>query len=187
MANTSDLKVGTVIKYNGENAVVTDLEFRKPGKGGAFYKTKLRYLISNRFAEHTFNSGESVEIIKVETRDFQYLYRDGNNFIFMDAQNFDQIYVDESFLSDDSRFLKENENLQIVFDGDDVMQVIMPNHVNLRVEFTEPGLKGDTATNASKPAKLETGAEIKVPLFVNEGDLIRIDTKNGSYIERVKE
>lgn len=187
MANTSDLKVGAVIKYNGENAVVTDLEFRKPGKGGAFYKTKLRYLKTNRFAEHTFNSGESIELIRVETRDFQFLYKDGNNFVFMDGQTYDQIYVDQSFIGEGERFLKENQDLQIVFDGDEVMQVIMPLHVNLRVEFTEPGLKGDTATNASKPAKLETGAEIKVPLFVNEGDLIRIDTKNGSYIERVKE
>lgn len=187
MANTSDLKVGTVIKFNGENAVVTDLEFRKPGKGGAFYKTKLRYMKSGRFAENTFNSGETVEIIRVETRNYQFLYREGNNFIFMDAETYDQIYVDQVFVGDGAKFLKENQDLQIVFDGDDVMQVLMPAHVNLRITSTEPGLKGDTATNASKPATVETGTEIKVPLFVNEGDLIRLDTKNGAYIERVKE
>jgi elongation factor P len=142
---------------------------------------------SGRFAENTFNSGETVEIIRVETRNYQFLYREGNNFIFMDAETYDQIYVDQTFVGDGAKFLKENQDLQIVFDGDDVMQVLMPAHVNLRITNTEPGLKGDTATNASKPATVETGTEIKVPLFVNEGDLIRLDTKNGAYIERVKE
>lgn len=187
MANTSDLRSGAVIKYNGENCQITDVEFRKPGKGGAFFQVKMRNLRTGNSAEHKYNSGESIELVRIESRPFQYLYKDGNLLYFMDESNYEQIPVEEAAIGEEFRFVKENERVNLSFEGDQVLSVEVPPHVNLRVEYTEPGFKGDTATNVKKPATLETGAEVNVPIFINEGDMIRIDTKTGDYIERVKE
>jgi elongation factor P len=187
MANTSDLRSGAVIKYNGENCLITDVEFRKPGKGGAFFKVNMRNLRTGNAAEHKYNSGESIELVRIETKPFQYLYKDGNLLYFMDQTTYDQIPVEEAAIGEEFRFIKENEEVSLQFEGDQVLSVQVPPHVNLRVTYTEPGFKGDTANNTKKPATLETGAEVQVPIFVNENDLIRIDTSNGNYIERVKE
>jgi len=185
MANTSDLKNGAVIKYNGENCYLVDVEFRKPGKGGAFFQVKMRNLRTGKIAEHRYNSGEKIELVRIEKRPFQYLYQDGDNFIFMHTETYEQIPFPGDQIGEDFKFVKENENVQISFEGDMPLSVEVPLHVNLLITFTEPGLKGDTATNALKPATVETGAQVMVPLFINEGDMIRIDTAQGSYIQRV--
>lgn len=187
MGNTSDLYRGGVMKYEGENCLIVDVEFRKPGKGGAFYKVKLKNLATGKQKEHTFNSGASVEMVRIERKPYQYLYFDGSNYIFMNVDTYEQIPVSDEMLGEQIKFMKENEQVQVSFEGDTPLSVEIPLHVNLRVESTEPGLKGDTATNATKPAKLETGAEVQVPLFIVENDLIRIDTQSGAYLERIKE
>ncbi len=187
MGSTSDLRVGAVVKYLNENCIVIDSEFRKPGKGGAFFKVKMRNLKTGNLKEHTYNSGESIDFVRIEKRPYQYLYKDGANYIFMSNETFDQVPMSEESVAEDFRFVKENQDVYIAFEGETALSVEVPQHINLRITYTEPGLKGDTATNAMKPATVETGAEIRVPLFVNEGDLVRVDTKAGAYIERVKE
>ncbi len=187
MGSTQDFKVGVVLKYNGENCVIVDFDHVQTGRGGAYYQAKMRNIRTGRVAENRFRSGENVEVVSISRRDFQYLYRDGDFLVFMDINTYDQINVSVQSLGDEVRFLKENETVNLSFDGDEVLQVNMPLHVNLRVVQTEPGLRGDTATNVLKPATLESGATVNVPLFVNEGDIVRVDSKTGVYIERVKE
>jgi elongation factor P len=148
----------------------------------------MRVIKTGKVREERFRSGETIEFVRVETRNYQYLYRDGDVFMFMDAESYDQIPVPVEIVGDVAKFMKEGLEVQIARDEkDNVVSVTMPNHVALRVMSTEPGVKGDTATNALKPSTVETGANVNVPLFVNEGDLIRIDTSTGSYMDRVKE
>jgi len=187
MGTTSDLRPGAVINYNNDLCAVLESEHRTPGNLRAFYQVKMRSLATGRLFENRFRSGESIEFVRVERRYYQYLYRDGNSLYFMDPETYDQIPVDSELLGDSINFLKENDIAQIAFQDATVLSVELPPHVNLRIVQTEPGLKGDTATNVLKPAMLETGASTQVPLFINEGDLIRVDTKSGNYIERVKE
>jgi len=187
MGSASDLKKGAVVKYNGENCVVIETQHIKPGKGGAFYQTKMRNLRTGKVVENRFRSEENVDFVRVERRSYEYLYRDADQLIFMDLNSFEQISIPETSIGEEIRFLKENENVLLAFEGETVLSVDVPLHTNLRVIHTEPGVRGDTATNVTKPATLETGAEINVPIFINEGDLIRIDTREGTYIERVKE
>jgi elongation factor P len=187
MGSANDLRRGAIVKYNGENCVVVDTQHIKPGKGGAFYQTKMRNIRTGKVAENRFRADESVEFVRVERHEYQFLYKDGENYIFMNNENFDQIPVHETMLGEEVRFLKENENVSLLFEGDIILDVEVPAHVNLRITQTEPGFRGDTATNVTKPATLETGAEVQVPIFINEGDLIRLNTSDGSYIERVKE
>ncbi len=187
MGSTQDLRVGAVIKYDNENCYIIDCEFRKPGKGGAFFKVKMRNLRTNNLKEHTYNSGETIEFVRIEKRPYQYLYKDGSNFVFMNLDTFDQIPLEEIMVGDQAKFMKENCDVFIAFEGETALSIELLPHINLRITYAEPGMRGDTATNVTKPATLETGAEIKVPLFVNEGDLIRVDTKAGTYIERIKE
>jgi len=186
MGSTSDLKNGGVIKYNNENYVLTNVEFRKPGKGGAFFQVKMRNLLTGKVAEHKYRSGESVQTVRIEKRPYQYLYKDGSMFVFMNNENYDQIHVASEMVGEQYKYMKENDDASLLFEGDTVLAVEIPQHVNLIITETEPGVRGDTATNVTKPAKLETGASVNVPLFINEGDKIRIDTQTGSYIERVK-
>lgn len=185
--STSDLRPGAVINYNGELHVVLESEHRTPGNLRAFYQVKMRNMKTGKLSENRFRSGESIEFIRVERNNYQYLYRDGNALIFMDGGTYEQIPVDAEIVGDGINYMKENQEIQLAFVGTSVIAAELPPHVNLRVEHTEPGLKGDTATNVLKPAVVETGATIPVPIFINEGDLIRVDTRNGSYIERVKE
>lgn len=187
MASTSDLRTNAVIKYNGENHIVLEYQHIKPGKGGAYYQTKMRNMSTGKIAENRFRSGETIEFVRVENITYQYLYQDGDMFVFMNKADFSQINIPAEMVGDQKKFMKENEDVQLQFEGDIVLNVDIPQHVNLRVVHTEPGVRGDTATNVVKPATVESGAEINVPIFINEGDLIRVDTREGTYIERVKE
>jgi elongation factor P len=185
MGDTTDLYKGGYMRYDGNICQITDLEFRKPGKGGAFYKVKLRDIDSGKQKEHTYNSGASVEMVRIERRPYQFLFVEGENYVFMNNETYEQIPIHKDMLADQIKYMSENEICQLAFDGDTVLSVEIPQHVNLEVTQTEPGFKGDTASNTTKPATVATGAEIQVPLFVNEGDVIRIDTTTDSYIERV--
>ena len=185
--STSDLRPGAVINYNGELHLVLESEHRTPGNLRAFYQVKMRNMKSGKLSENRFRSGEAIEFIRVEKNNFTYLYRDGNALIFMDPNTYDQIPVDSEIIGEGINFMKENQDIQLAFVENVVIAGELPSHVHLRVIQTDPGLKGDTATNVLKPAVVETGASVSVPLFINEGDLIRVDTRNGAYIERVKE
>lgn len=187
MATTSDFKVNAMLKFNNDIYSIVDFQHVQTGRGGAYYQTKLRNVKTGKIIENRYRSGENIDMVSVNRRNYQFLYKDGENLVFMSLEDYDQIYVSASILGDEIKFLKDNENVIIAFNDETVLSVDVPQHVNLRVIATEPGLKGDTATNVLKPATLETGASINVPLFVNEGDLIRLDTKTSGYIERVKE
>ncbi len=187
MGTTADLRKGAVIKFNNDPCLVLESEHRTPGNLRAFYQVKLRNLRSGKLLENRFRSGETIDFLRVEKREFQYLYKDGDSFVFMNNDDYEQITVDPKIVGDSAKFLKEGVNVDISLNEGEVMAVDLPSHVNLRVVQTEPGVRGDTVNNVQKPATLETGAQITVPIFVNENDLIRIDTSTGAYIERVKE
>ncbi|HRP02441.1 MAG TPA: elongation factor P [Candidatus Kapabacteria bacterium] len=187
MGTTADLRPGAFIKFNGELAQVLESTHRTPGNLRAFYQVKMRVIRTGRLMENRYRSGESIEFVRVEKKPFQYLYREGNMLVFMDQETYEQIHVQEEVLGEPIRFLKENQDVQISFEENSVLGVDLPPNVNLRIAHTEPGLKGDTATNVLKPATTETGATINVPIFVNEGDLVRVDTATGDYLDRVKE
>jgi elongation factor P len=188
MGSTGDLKQGAVIKYNGENCIVVNHQHvTSSGRGAAYHQVKLRNLRTGKLMENRYRSDESVEFVNISRTDFQYLYRDGEIFYFMNKSTYDQIPVEITLIGEQVRFLKENQEVQIAFEGENVISVDMPLNVVLKVNHTEPGLKGDTATNVLKPAVLETGTTVQVPLFVNIDDMIKVDTKTGDYLERVKE
>lgn len=188
MASTSDIRKGLCIRYNNDIYKIIEFLHVKPGKGPAFVRTKLKSITSGKVLDNTFSAGHKIEDVRVETRNYQYLYSEGDTYHFMNTDDYNQIILSESAL-DSPGLLKEGEVVTILFNTEDNMplSVEMPTNVVLEVVYTEPGVKGNTATNASKPAKVETGAEVNVPLFINEGDKIKIDTEKGSYIERVKE
>ncbi|MBA3987078.1 MAG: elongation factor P [Flavobacteriales bacterium] len=188
MANTSDIRNGLCIKYNHDIYKIIEFQHVKPGKGPAFVRTKLKSVTSGKVVDNTFSAGHKIDEVKVLTNKFQFLYNDGDYYHFMDVEDFTQIQLKESAL-DNPGLLKEGEFVMIMINTEDNMplSVEMPASVVLTVVSTEPGLKGNTATNATKPAKVETGAEINVPLFINEGDKIRVETEKGTYKERVKE
>ncbi len=187
MGTTADLRPGAFIRYNGELCQVIESQHRTPGNLRAFYQVKMRNTRSGKLLENRFRSGESIEFVRVDKKEYQFLYKDGITLYFMDQETYDQIPVNVDTVGDSVKFLKENQNVFINFEGDLVLGVEMPPSVNLRIIHTEPGVKGDTATNVVKPATVETGALVNVPLFINEGDLIRVDTENGAYMDRVKE
>jgi elongation factor P len=187
MPTTSDLKPGIFIKFNNELCQVLESEHRTPGNLRAFYQVKLRVVRSGKLLENRYRSGESIDIVRVETRPFQYLYRDGEFFVFMENETYEQITVDAKIVGDAAKFMKESQEVQVAFEESTPLSVELPAHVTLRITYTEPGFKGDSANNVLKPATLETGAAISIPTFVNDGELIRIDTRTGQYIERVKE
>jgi elongation factor P len=187
MADTSELRNGLILRFKGEPFLVVEFQHVKPGKGGAFVRTTLKNMKTGKVLDNTFRSGESIEVIQIERRKYQYLYKEGEFYILMDNETFDQINVPEEILGDGQVFLKEGDEIQIIYDDQEkIISSEIPMFVNLKVVETEPGYKGDTATNVLKPAKLETGAQISVPLFVNEGDLLKVDTRTGVYVERVK-
>lgn len=186
MADTSDFRNGLIIKFKNDLYTITEFQHVKPGKGGAFVRSTLKSLKSGKVIDNTFRSGESVDIVRVERRKYQYLYRDGDFLVCMDNESFEQINVPLENIGDGVQFLKESTEVEILFNGSEIISVDIPIFVNLEVTETEPGFKGDTATGANKPAKLETGASVNVPLFINEGDMLRIDTRTASYVERVK-
>ncbi len=187
MADTSDFRNGLIIKF--KNGLYTIVEFQhvKPGKGGAFVRTKLKNLQTGQVLDNTFRSGESVDIVRVERRKYQFLYKESAGFVLMDNDTYDQITVPEDKVGDASKYLKEGIELEILVDEEEnIITIEPPIFVELEVVETEPGFRGDTATNAMKPAKLETGATVNVPLFINEGDFLKIDTRSGQYVERIK-
>jgi len=187
MANTSDIRKGLCIKYNNDIYKIVEFLHVKPGKGPAFVRTKLKSLTSGKVLDNTFSAGHKIDDVRVETRTYQFLYSDGMTYHFMNTDDYNQISLQEEIL-DAPELLKEGEIVTIMFNTEDSMPltVDMPASVVLEVTHTEPGLKGNTATNASKPAVVETGAKVNVPLFINEGDKIKIDTEKGSYMERAK-
>jgi len=188
MANTSDIKKGLCIVYNHDTFKVIEFLHVKPGKGPAFVRTKLKSLTTGKVIDNTFSAGHKIEEVRVETRKYQYLYPEGDTYHFMNTDDYNQISLQKEAL-DAPDLLKEGEIVTIIIRTSDELPlaVDMPTHVYLEVTHTEPGIKGNTATNATKPAKVETGASVNVPLFINEGDKIKIDTEKGSYMERVKE
>ncbi len=188
MATTSDIRNGLCIKYNNDIYKVIEFLHVKPGKGPAFVRTKLKSLSTGRVLDNTFPAGRKIEDIRIETQKFQYLYSESDDYHFMNTQDYNQITLQKNTL-DAPQLLKEGEIVTIIINTEDSMplSVDMPLSVVLKITHTEPGVKGNTATNATKPATVETGATINVPLFINEGDKIKVDTAKGSYLERVKE
>ena len=188
MASTADFKNGLCLKHNNDIFKIVEFQHVKPGKGGAFVRTKLKSLTTGRVLDHTFNAGVKVETARVETRKFQFLYKDDSGYNFMDNDTYEQVLIEEK-LVDNAGLMKEGQEVDIIFhaESETPLSCELPTHVVLVVESTEPGLKGDTATNTLKPAKLETGHEIRIPLFVNEGEKIKVDTRTNEYVERVKD
>jgi elongation factor P len=185
MISTADFKKGLTIELDGDVFLILDFQHVKPGKGGAFVRTKLRNVRSGNVFDRTFRAGERMEEAFVERRAMQYLYGTGDERVFMDMESFDQMSLTAGQLGDAADYLKENASVNIVMHNGSVIGVELPDSVELKVTQTDPGLRGDTATGGTKPATLETGATVQVPLFVNEGDVIRVDTRSGEYLERV--
>lgn len=188
MATTADIKNGMCIDLDGHYYFVVEFLHVKPGKGAAFVRTKLKGVTSGRTIDKTFNAGVKLEEVRIERRPYQYLYSDDMGYNFMNQETFDQINIGKDLITGVA-FMKEGEIVDVVShaESETVLYAEVPTKVQLRVTYSEPGLKGDTATNATKPATLETGAEIRVPLFINEGELIEVDTRTGDYTGRVKE
>jgi elongation factor P len=185
MADTSDFRNGMIFMMDGQYWTIVEFQHVKPGKGGAFVRTKLKNLISGQVKEITFRAGERVDEVRVEKRPYQYLYSSGEIYYMMDKTTFDQIPIEESMIEDVRGYLKENMNVDIYLDGETPLLVELPNFVELAVASAEPGVRGDTAQGGAKAATLETGLVVQVPLFVEAGDVIRIDTRNGRYVTRV--
>lgn len=187
MASTADFRNGLVIEFNNDLFSIVQFQHVKPGKGPAFVRTKLRNLKSGRVIDNTFSSGTKVTLARVERRPYQYLYKDEMGYYFMHLETFEQIHINEELI-DNAEFLLEGINVEVVVhaDTETVLTVDLPPFVVMEVVYSEPGLRGDTATNTLKQAKVQNGQTIMVPLFVNTGDKIRIDTRDKSYVERVK-
>lgn len=188
MIKSQDIKKGTCIRMDGKLYFCIDFLHVKPGKGNTIMRTTLKDVVSGRVLEKRFNIGEALEDVRVERRPYQYLYQEGEDFIFMNQETYDQIPIAKDLITG-VNFMKESDIVEVVSDADTntILFAEMPVKTNLRITHSEPGVKGDTATNATKPATLETGVEIRVPLFINEGDLVQVDTRDGSYLQRVKE
>ena len=188
MATTSDIRKGLCIKYSNDIYKIVEFLHVKPGKGPAFVRTKLKSVTTGKVIDNTFSAGHKIEDIRVETQKYQYLYNEGNQYHFMNTDDYNQISIDKNIL-DAPDLLKEGELVSISINTEDNMPLSAdkPASVVLEITHTEPGVKGNTATNATKPATVETGATVNVPLFINEGDKIKVDTEKGNYIERIKE
>lgn len=186
MADTGDINVGSIIRFNGELVQIMEYQHRTPGNLRAFYQAKMRNLKNGKQTENRFRSGEAVEIVRVEFRMMQFIYTEGDFAVVMDNETFEQVHIPMSMFGDSGRFLKEGMEVKISFEGDDAIVAEAPTFVEAQITYAEPGLKGDTATNTLKPAKIDTGTEIRVPLFLNEGDWVKIDTRTGDYVERIK-
>ncbi|MSQ79564.1 MAG: elongation factor P [Flavobacteriaceae bacterium] len=186
MATTSDLTRGGFIRYKNELCQVLEYQHRTPGNLRAFYQVTMRVLRSGKQLETRFRAGEEIEPVRVEMKQLQYLYRDGENLVCMDQKSFDQLYIPEILFGTALKFLKEEVIVDVAFEGDNPIFATPPSKVELQVTYAEPGVQGNTATNTGKNATLETGAEIMVPLFVNVGEIVRVNTEDGTYMERVK-
>jgi elongation factor P len=185
MISTNDFHTGLTIELDGDIYMVIDFQHVKPGKGSAFVRSKLKNLRSGSTTERTFRAGEKVPRAIIERKEMEYLYASGEEYIFMDTESYEQISLSRETLGDNLKYLKENMQLNILLFKGEILGLELPNSVELKVVETEPGFKGDTAAGGSKPAKLETGLVVQVPFFINEGDVLRIDTRTGAYLERV--
>ncbi|MCK4579615.1 MAG: elongation factor P [Candidatus Marinimicrobia bacterium] len=186
MASTSDFRNGFIFNHKGGLWKIVEFLHVKPGKGPAFVRTKLKNVRTGQVVDETFRAGEKIDEVRVEAKNLTYQYRDSNHFYFMDNDTYEPVTMSGDQLGDAVDFLIDNLEVTIAFNGDDPVEVRIPQHMNIKVTKTEPGFKGDTATGGNKPATLETGVTVQVPLFINEGETVRIDTRERRYIERVK-
>jgi elongation factor P len=187
MASSNDLKNGMVLKIEGQLWAVIEFQHVKPGKGPAFVRTKLRSVISGKVVDKTFNAGAKIETANVDRRDMQYLYNDGSGYVFMDTSDFDQLSVPAEVVGDVANFMLENQNATVALHEGSALYVELPPSVVLEITYTEPGLQGDRSTGGSKPATLETGYQIQVPLFIENNTKVKVDTRTGDYLGRVNE
>ena len=185
MATTNDLKNGLVLNLDGQLWSVVEFQHVKPGKGGAFVRTKLKNVLSGKVVDKTFNAGTRVETATVDKRDMQYLYKEGEDFVFMDNSSYDQIHVSAATVGEGASYLRENQDTVVALHEGTPLYVELPASVELTISYTEPGMQGDRSTGGTKPATLETGAEVAVPLFIVAGEKIKVDTRDGSYLGRV--
>jgi elongation factor P len=186
LATTADIKNGVVLLHRGKRMKVVEFLHVKPGKGGAFVRTKLKDIQSGKVIEETFNAGSRIELVRVEARGMQFLYQDGEAYVFMDLKTYDQLPIPQEVVGEKHHFLKPGLDVELLFDGEVPLDIRLPAHVELEVTHTEPGYRGNTATGATKPAELETGFTVQVPIFIEKGDRLKIDTRTGAYIERAK-
>ncbi|HSI92400.1 MAG TPA: elongation factor P [Jiangellaceae bacterium] len=184
MATTNDFKTGMVLNLDGQLWSVVDFQHVKPGKGGAFVRTKLKNVLSGKVVDKTFNAGVKVDTATVDRREMTYLYRDADDFVFMDTQSYEQLHVPQAVVSDAEHFLLENQDATVGLHEGTPLFVELPASVVLTIEYTEPGLQGDRSSGGTKPARLETGYEIGVPLFITTGEKVKVDTRDGSYLGR---
>ncbi|WP_116951522.1 elongation factor P [Jiangella endophytica] len=184
MATTNDLKNGIVLNLDGQLWSVVEFQHVKPGKGGAFVRTKLKNVLSGKVVDKTFNAGVKVETANVDRREMTYLYRDADDFVFMDTQSYEQTHVSAGVVGDAANFMLENQDATIGLHDGTPLFIELPASVVLTIEYTEPGLQGDRSTGGNKPARLETGFEVQVPLFITSGEKIKVDTRDGSYLGR---
>lgn len=187
MATTSDIKNGLCIKHNDKLFQIKEFQHVKPGKGPAFVRTKIKQIDTGRLLDHTFSAGHKIDIVRIENREYQYLYQEGDRYVFMNNETFEQVHIEESMI-EKPEFLTEGMVCNILFHAEEEMPLVLelPMHIISEVTYTEPGIKGDTATNTMKPATIATGAEVRVPLFIDTGETIKVDTRTGVYVERVK-
>ncbi len=183
---TADFRNGMVIRYNSDLYTVTEFHHVSPGNWRAFVRVRLKNLKTGKVLEQRFRAGEEIDEVRVEHQNWQFLYVDGNDYIFMNTENYDQQPIAKEMIGDGVKFIKEGDIVEMLVDGENIVAVELPNFLELEVVSAEPGVRGDTANNVTKPATLETGTVVNVPLFVNPGDRIRIDTRTGQYAERVK-
>jgi elongation factor P len=187
MANTSDIRNGLCIRFKHDLFKITSFQHVKPGKGPAFVRTKMKSLTTGRTLDNTFSAGHKIDDVRVETRNYQFLYKDDQGFHFMNTDNYEQIMLQEAMI-DNPQFLVDGDSSTIVFDAENELPITceLQPYIDTEITYTEPGIKGDTATNTFKPATIATGAEIRVPLFINIGDKVKVDTRTGDYKERLK-
>jgi elongation factor P len=185
VASTNDLKNGLVLNLDGQLWTVVEFQHVKPGKGGAFVRTKLKNVLSGKVVDKTFNAGVKVETANVDKRDMQYLYRDGDDWVFMDTSTYEQVMIPNAVVGDNSRWMLENQECIVAMHEGNALYVELPAAVELTITYTEPGVQGDRSTGGTKPATLETGAEIQVPLFIEPDTRVKVDTRDGSYLGRV--
>ncbi len=186
MANTGDVNIGTVLRYNGELCLITEWQHRTPGNLRAFYQAKMRNLMNGKQTENRFRSGEEVILVRVEYKMMQFIYSEGDFIVLMDNETYEQIHISASTLGAGLKFLKEGMEIKVTFEEDTPILAEAPTFIEVEVTYTEPGVKGDTATNTLKTSTVETGAEVMIPLFINQGDKIKVDTRTSTYVERVK-
>ena len=186
MATTADIRTGLIIEHKGNRMKIVSFLHVKPGKGGAFVRTKLKNIMTGQVIDETFRSGEKINPIRIETHQMQFLYSQENSYVFMNTENYNQVEILDNLISDEIKYIKEGSNVDVSFIDDEVIGINLPLFVNLKVVKSDPGIKGNTATGATKPVTLETGYILNVPLFINENDVLKIDSRTGEYVERVK-